>query len=54
MSMRFKLALTVLIALLVNIAGLILCYNLFISTRVSNHLGESQKALSQRYSKSYF
>ncbi len=45
MSMRFKLALTVLIALLVNIFGLILCYNLFISTRVSNHLGENQKAL---------
>lgn len=47
MSMRFKLAFTVLIALIVNIVGLLLCYNLFISTRLSNHLDEKQAALDQ-------
>jgi signal transduction histidine kinase len=45
--MRFKLALTVLIALLVNIVGLLLYYNLFISTRVSNHFDERQAVLDQ-------
>jgi signal transduction histidine kinase len=45
--MRFKLAFTVLIALLVNIVGLIFYYNLFISTRLSNHLDERQVALDR-------
>ncbi len=45
MSMRLKLAFTVLIALLVNIFALILFYNLFISTRVSSHFDERQAEL---------
>lgn len=45
MSIRLKLAFTVLIALLVNIFGLILCYNIFISAKVSHHFGEGQAAL---------
>lgn len=45
MSMRLKLAFTVLIALLVNIFALILFYNLFISIRVSNHFDERQAEL---------
>lgn len=45
MSMRLKLAFTVMIALLVNLFALILFYNLFISTRVSNHFDEMQTAL---------
>lgn len=47
MSMRYKLTFTVLIALLVNILGLMLYYNLFISTRVSTHFDERQAALDQ-------
>lgn len=51
MSLRVKLAVTVLIALVVNIFALILCYNLFISTRLSRNFSERQAELDTNVQK---